>query len=77
MKLCLNELFTFRCMQTDPNWSNFLYDASTKQVMLIDFGATRFYQKAFMDDYLRVSRHTEAPNTAMFLLTSNPSVRLL
>uniref|UniRef100_A0A182LZP1 ABC1 atypical kinase-like domain-containing protein n=1 Tax=Anopheles culicifacies TaxID=139723 RepID=A0A182LZP1_9DIPT len=54
MKLCLNELFTFRCMQTDPNWSNFLYDASTKQVMLIDFGATRFYQKAFMDDYLRV-----------------------
>uniref|UniRef100_A0A182P641 ABC1 atypical kinase-like domain-containing protein n=1 Tax=Anopheles epiroticus TaxID=199890 RepID=A0A182P641_9DIPT len=54
MKLCLNELFTFRCMQTDPNWSNFLYDASTKQVMLIDFGATRFYQKDFMDDYLRV-----------------------
>uniref|UniRef100_A0A182N542 BTB domain-containing protein n=1 Tax=Anopheles dirus TaxID=7168 RepID=A0A182N542_9DIPT len=54
MKLCLNELFTFRCMQTDPNWSNFLYDASTKQIMLIDFGATRFYQKAFMDDYLRV-----------------------
>uniref|UniRef100_A0A4Y0BIF0 ABC1 atypical kinase-like domain-containing protein n=1 Tax=Anopheles funestus TaxID=62324 RepID=A0A4Y0BIF0_ANOFN len=54
MKLCLNELFTFRCMQTDPNWSNFLYDASTKQVMLIDFGATRFYQKAFMDDYLKV-----------------------
>ncbi|XP_050083086.1 atypical kinase COQ8B, mitochondrial [Anopheles aquasalis] len=54
MKLCLNELFTFRCMQTDPNWSNFLYDASTKQIMLIDFGATRFYKKDFMDDYLRV-----------------------
>ncbi|XP_053671797.1 atypical kinase COQ8B, mitochondrial [Anopheles nili] len=54
MQLCLNELFTFRCMQTDPNWSNFLYDASTKQLMLIDFGATRFYQKAFMDDYLKV-----------------------
>ncbi|XP_058062721.1 atypical kinase COQ8B, mitochondrial [Anopheles bellator] len=54
MKLCLNELFTFRCMQTDPNWSNFLYDESTKRLMLIDFGATRFYQKPFMDDYLRV-----------------------
>uniref|UniRef100_A0A182IX98 ABC1 atypical kinase-like domain-containing protein n=1 Tax=Anopheles atroparvus TaxID=41427 RepID=A0A182IX98_ANOAO len=54
MKLCLNELFTFRCMQTDPNWSNFLYDAPTKQIMLIDFGATRFYKKDFMDDYLRV-----------------------
>uniref|UniRef100_A0A8D8BC88 AarF domain-containing protein kinase 4 n=1 Tax=Culex pipiens TaxID=7175 RepID=A0A8D8BC88_CULPI len=54
MKLVLNELFTFRCMQTDPNWSNFLYDASTRQIMLIDFGATRFYQKPFMDDYMRV-----------------------
>uniref|UniRef100_A0A1Q3FGP1 Putative abc atp binding cassette 1 protein n=1 Tax=Culex tarsalis TaxID=7177 RepID=A0A1Q3FGP1_CULTA len=54
MKLVLNELFTFRCMQTDPNWSNFLYDANTRQIMLIDFGATRFYQKPFMDDYMRV-----------------------
>lgn len=54
MKLVLNELFTFRCMQTDPNWSNFLYDASTRQIMLIDFGATRFYHKPFMDDYMRV-----------------------
>ncbi|XP_055642351.1 atypical kinase COQ8B, mitochondrial [Toxorhynchites rutilus septentrionalis] len=54
MKLCLNELFTFRCMQTDPNWSNFLYDSHSKQIMLIDFGATRFYPKPFMDSYLRV-----------------------
>ncbi|XP_062565500.1 atypical kinase COQ8B, mitochondrial [Armigeres subalbatus] len=54
MKLCLNELFTFRCMQTDPNWSNFLYDVKSRQIMLIDFGATRFYQKPFMDDYMRV-----------------------
>ncbi|KAL9694547.1 hypothetical protein quinque_013832 [Culex quinquefasciatus] len=54
MKLVLNELFTFRCIQTDPNWSNFLYEASTRQIMLIDFGATRFYQKPFMDDYMRV-----------------------
>lgn len=54
MKLVLNELFTFRCMQTDPNWSNFLYDASTRQIRLIDFGATRFYHSPFMDDYMRV-----------------------
>lgn len=54
MKLCLSELFTFRCMQTDPNWSNFLYDENTKQIMLIDFGATRFYPKPFMDNYMRV-----------------------
>lgn len=54
MKLCLNELFTFRCMQTDPNWSNFLYDAESRRIMLIDFGATRFYPKPFMDNYMRV-----------------------
>nr|XP_019528890.2 atypical kinase COQ8B, mitochondrial-like [Aedes albopictus] len=54
MKLCLNELFTFRCMQTDPNWSNFLYDADSRQIMLIDFGATRFYPKPFMDNYMKV-----------------------
>lgn len=54
MKLCLRELFEFRCMQTDPNWSNFLYDQNTKKLMLIDFGSTRFYTREFMDDYLKV-----------------------
>lgn len=54
MQLCLRELFEFRCMQTDPNWSNFLYDKNSKKLMLIDFGSTRFYTNEFMDDYLRV-----------------------
>ncbi|PIO15488.1 hypothetical protein AB205_0042470, partial [Aquarana catesbeiana] len=27
LRLCLQELFQFHFMQTDPNWSNFLYDA--------------------------------------------------
>ena len=30
--LCLRELFEFHFMQTDPNWANFLYDASSHQV---------------------------------------------
>jgi aarF domain-containing kinase len=42
-------------MQTDPNWSNFLYDETSQKIMLIDFGATRFYPKDFMDNYLKVS----------------------
>lgn len=41
-------------MQTDPNWSNFLYDEDSRQLKLIDFGATRFYTSKFMDNYLRV-----------------------
>lgn len=33
--LCLTELFTFRFMQTDPNWSNFMYNPTTRQVFLV------------------------------------------
>ncbi|KAF2324978.1 hypothetical protein GH714_022052 [Hevea brasiliensis] len=43
-----------RFLQTDPNWSNFLYDEATKTVNLIDFGAARDYRKRFVDDYLRM-----------------------
>lgn len=32
--LCLRELFEFRYMQTDPNWSNFFYDPHTHRVSL-------------------------------------------
>jgi len=54
LRLVLNELFVFRFMQTDPNWSNFLYNPSTNQIFLIDFGASRLYKKAFVDEYLRM-----------------------
>lgn len=54
MKLCLRELFVHRFMQTDPNWSNFLYIKETQQLALIDFGATRDYSKEFIDNYLKV-----------------------
>jgi aarF domain-containing kinase len=72
--LCLRELFVFREMQTDPNWSNFLWNAKThsvrgrhffpyknktlnsvlSQVELVDFGATRSYSAAFIDNWLRL-----------------------
>lgn len=54
LELTLKELFVFRFMQTDPNWGNFLYDASTRTINLIDFGAARDYPKKFVDDYLRM-----------------------
>jgi aarF domain-containing kinase len=75
--LCLHELFVFREMQTDPNWSNFLWNPKTRlvrtfvlasspffflvlimhdlsQVELVDFGATRSYSAAFIDNWLRL-----------------------
>lgn len=54
LELTLKELFVFRFMQTDPNWSNFLYDEATNSINLIDFGAARDYPKSFVDDYLRM-----------------------
>jgi len=33
MRLSLMELFEFRYMQTDPNWSNFFYNPNTNQVL--------------------------------------------
>ena len=58
-------------MQTDPNWSDFLWNPKTRlvwstlcpslffshdqsQVELVDFGATRNYSSAFIDDWLRL-----------------------
>ncbi|XP_045784462.1 atypical kinase COQ8B, mitochondrial isoform X2 [Maniola jurtina] len=54
MHLCLREMFVLRCMQTDPNWANFFYNSNTKQVVLLDFGATRQYSKEFMDQYIEI-----------------------
>ena len=34
LSLCLRELFEFRLMQTDPNWSNFFYNEDDNKVSL-------------------------------------------
>ncbi|XP_074673860.1 atypical kinase COQ8A, mitochondrial isoform X2 [Strix aluco] len=52
--LCLRELFEFRYMQTDPNWSNFFYDPQLHKVALLDFGATRGFDEKFTDVYIEV-----------------------
>ncbi|EPQ30907.1 uncharacterized protein PFL1_01805 [Pseudozyma flocculosa PF-1] len=54
LNLSLSELFRFRLMQTDPNWTNFLYNERNGKLQLIDFGATREYSKEFMDDWLKM-----------------------
>ncbi|KAJ7621624.1 ABC1-domain-containing protein [Mycena polygramma] len=64
IELCLKELFEFRMMQTDPNWSNFLWNARTRVVELVDFGATRAYEKAFMDGWLRLLQAAAAEDRA-------------
>ncbi|KAI8646041.1 ABC1 family-domain-containing protein [Parasitella parasitica] len=52
LRLCLREVFSFRFMQTDPNWSNFFYNKS--QIELLDFGACREFPKEFLELYGRI-----------------------
>lgn len=54
LELVLLEILTFRYMQTDPNWANFLYNPQKKQVLLLDFGASREYSKEFIDKYVKI-----------------------
>ncbi|KAJ3213894.1 hypothetical protein HDU67_002348 [Dinochytrium kinnereticum] len=54
LRLCLRELFDFKFMQTDPNWSNFLYNEQHRMIHLLDFGASREFDKTFTDAYLQV-----------------------
>jgi len=50
----IRELFSWRFMQTDPNYANFLYDHDARSINLIDFGAARSYSKTFVDGYMEL-----------------------
>lgn len=54
MRLCLREMTEFRFMQTDPNWTNFLYNASLGKLELLDFGASREYPDQFARTYVQL-----------------------
>ncbi len=51
LELLFRELFEFRLIQTDPNFANFLYNARTGQLGLLDFGATRRYSGTVTEAY--------------------------
>ena len=50
------ELFEFRVMQTDPNFANYLYQPSTARLVLLDFGATQHFSRAYAERYRRITR---------------------
>lgn len=54
LRLCLREIMDFRYMQTDPNWTNFLYNRQTNKLELLDFGASRDYPEKFIQLYTGV-----------------------
>jgi len=54
LRLCLREIVEFKFMQTDPNWTNFLYNDKTHKIELLDFGASREYPDRFVEPYINV-----------------------
>lgn len=54
LRLCLREIVEFKFMQTDPNWTNFLYNEKEKKIELLDFGASRAYPDEFVEPYINV-----------------------
>ncbi|GAM86725.1 hypothetical protein ANO11243_047440 [Dothideomycetidae sp. 11243] len=54
LRLCLRELMEWRFMQTDPNWTNFLYNRKDKKLELLDFGASREYPESFVTPYVEL-----------------------
>lgn len=54
LRLCLREITEFHFMQTDPNWTNFLYNAERDRLVLLDFGASREYPERFITQYVQL-----------------------
>jgi predicted unusual protein kinase regulating ubiquinone biosynthesis (AarF/ABC1/UbiB family) len=80
-RLSVHEFFRMRLVQTDPNFGNYLYDAATGRVALIDFGATeavgdaRVEQLRELGGALRdadVARLTAAALAAGFIAAEDP-----
>jgi predicted unusual protein kinase regulating ubiquinone biosynthesis (AarF/ABC1/UbiB family) len=51
IQLLLRELFEFRLIQTDPNFANYRFDTETRQLILLDFGATRPYKARMVNGF--------------------------
>lgn len=56
LELMLSELFELRMVQTDPNFANYQYRKKTGEIVLLDFGATRHFKAAFVNNYKRLAR---------------------
>jgi aarF domain-containing kinase len=69
LRLCLREISEFKFMQTDPNWTNFLFDQPRQKLQLLDFGASRAYPDEFIDPYIALLRAASA--------TDRPAVEAL
>lgn len=52
--LLMRELFEFRLVQTDPNFANYRFAHNTRQLVLLDFGATRPFKVRMVTGFRRL-----------------------
>jgi predicted unusual protein kinase regulating ubiquinone biosynthesis (AarF/ABC1/UbiB family) len=55
-RLVVRELFDFALVQTDPNFGNFLYEAETGRIALLDLGAASPVPPALAESYRELAR---------------------
>jgi predicted unusual protein kinase regulating ubiquinone biosynthesis (AarF/ABC1/UbiB family) len=53
--LMFMEMFELRMVQTDPNFANYQYRRKTGEIVLLDFGATRHFKAAFVNNYKKLA----------------------
>jgi predicted unusual protein kinase regulating ubiquinone biosynthesis (AarF/ABC1/UbiB family) len=83
-RLSIHEFFRMRLVQTDPNFGNYLYDAATGRIALIDFGATEAVSDARVEQLRELGRAlrdadlprlTTAALAAGFIGTEDPAAQ--
>ena len=64
MRLTYEELFNHKLMQSDPNFSNYLYQPDTQKIVLLDFGACRDVSLLTSEHYLAMAAAMQQQDTA-------------
>jgi aarF domain-containing kinase len=59
-RLAVHEFFRMRLVQTDPNFGNYLFDAASGRVALIDFGATEAVSPVRVEQLRELGRALQA-----------------
>ena len=65
MTLFFNEIFHFKLLQSDPNLANYQFNPDTKEIVLLDFGATRDVPDAISAQYQALLNSAAANDKAM------------
>jgi aarF domain-containing kinase len=66
-QLAVREFFEMRLVQTDPNFANYLFDAASGRIALLDFGATEEVSAARVEDLRELARALRADDRTRLL----------